>query len=129
MEDPASREDGDRSSKLKAMIVEKTRAGTFNRNPLLTTKHRVTCQQCKHSQRVVYLDHLQRGTFEVRKAANIEVLTSQGPFTFLETQRFTPIVISLVCERCNGRIDATPVSVEYILEIITRPKASGSMFV
>jgi hypothetical protein len=77
----------------------------------------------------VYLDYLQRGTFEVRKTTNVEVLTSQGPIGFLETQRFTPIVISLVCERCGGRIDATPVSVEYLLGIITRPKASGTMYV
>jgi hypothetical protein len=111
-----------------AMIVEHARAGAFNRNPLLTTTHRVTCPQCRHIQRVVYIDFLERGRFEVRATANIEVHTSQGPISVLETQRFTPIVVSLVCERCRRRFDTTPVSVEYLLGGVARPTASGSLY-
>lgn len=111
------------------MIVEHARAGAFNRNPLLTTSHRVICPLCRHRQRVIYLEYLQQGAFEVRKTANIEVRTSHGPIGFLETQRFTPIVISLVCERCQGRIEATPTSLEYLLSVVARPQASGSMYV
>lgn len=110
------------------MIVEHARAGAFNRNPLLATMHRVTCPRCRHRQRVVYLDHLQRGAFEVHETTNVEVRTSHGPIGFLETQRFTPIVLRLVCERCHGRIEATPTSVEYLLAVAARPTASGNMY-
>ena len=101
----------------------------FNRNPLLGTAHLVICQKCKHRQSIIYLDYLKSGEFDLGKAEQIEVHTSQGPIGFLEMEKVTPIIISLSCGKCGCRIEARPVSAEYLKAIIDKPKASETMFV
>ncbi|MHC4535579.1 MAG: hypothetical protein ACYS6K_16640 [Planctomycetota bacterium] len=125
-----SRRDTERaSSQLKAIIIERARKGALDYNPLLSTAHVLTCHQCKHRQSIVYLDCLKSGEFALGKTEQIEVLDSSGPIGFLEMEKVTPIVISLICEACGCRIEVRPVSVEYLQVIIDRPQASRAMYV
>ena len=116
-------------SRFKEIIIEKAQKGIFNNNPLLSTVHVVTCQKCRHRQHIVYLDYLRSGEFEFGKAEQVEILDPQGPIGFLETERITPIILSLICEKCGCQIEARPISVEYLKTIIDRPKTVGIMYV
>ena len=127
---PNSRQEDERKpSQFKEMIIENAQKGAFNRNPLLSTTHFLTCQKCKHRQSIVYLDRLKSGEFEFGKVEQIEVLTTQGSIGFLEMEKFTPIIITLVCDQCGCKNEARPVSFEYLQFISNRPRASGTMFV
>ena len=117
------------SSHVKEFIMVTARKGTFNKNPLLSTTHTITCQQCQHSQSIVYLDSLKSGAFEVGKAEEIEVLDSSKPIESPEMEKVTPISINLVCKKCGYCMEVRPVSVEYLQVVITRPPASGAMYV
>lgn len=116
------------SSPLKELIMEKARGGAFNHNPLISTTHYETCQKCNRRQSVVYLDYLKRGDFDFGKTEQIEVLNSQGPISFLEKEKVTPIIINLTCRECGCGIKARPVSAEYLRAIIDRPRASQTMY-
>jgi hypothetical protein len=116
------------SSQLKEILIERARNGAFAHNPLLSTAHALTCQQCQQRQRVVYLDYLKAGEFALGKAEQIEVLNSSGPIGVLEREKVTPIVISRICKTCGCRIEVRPVSVEYLQVIIDRPQALGAMY-
>ena len=128
-EQPTSRQGNEeRSSQLKETIIDKAQKGVFNHNPMLSTTHFVTCQKCKHKQSVVYLDCLKSGKFELGKSKQIEVLSLQGAISFLEMEKVTPIIVSLICKECNCRIEARPVSAEYLKVIINKPKTSTTMY-
>ena len=114
---------------VEKIIVEKAQKGIFNNNPLLSTTHVVTCQKCRHRQHIVYLDYLRSGEFELGKTEQVEILDTQGPIGFLETDKITPIIPSLICEKCGCQIKTQPVSVEYLKTIIERPKTVGIMYV
>jgi uncharacterized protein YlaI len=121
--------DNERASfQLKEIIGERARKGVLDHNPLLSTAHFVTCQQCKHRQSIVYLNYLKSGEFDLGKAQQIEVLDSSGPIGFLEMEKATPTVISLICEACGSRIEVRPFTAEYLQVIIDRPQASGAMY-
>lgn len=132
MHEPPSSDPGNNkgvSPELKKIIMKQARKGAFDHNPLLNTTHFVTCQQCKHSQHIVYLNYLRSGAFEFGNSEQIEVLTSQGPVGFLEMERVTMITISFACEKCGNQIEVRPVSVEYIQVILDKPTTSGTMYV
>ncbi len=114
--------------KLKETILDKAREGVFDHNPLLSTIHSVTCEKCGRRLNIVYLDYLKSGEFEVGRAEQVEVLTTQGPVGWSDMERVRPIIISLTCEGCNCLIEARPVSIEYLMVIIDRPKTSGTMY-
>ena len=115
------------SSSLKQTIVGKAREGAFNNNPLLSAIHSVTCRGCGHRQRAVFLEFLRSGEFELGKVEQVEALDTQGPTGFVEIQKVTPVVLMLACEKCGRRIEAQPVSAEYLNMIISRPRAAGTM--
>lgn len=129
-EQPNSGPENERSSfQLKESIIDTARKGAFDHNPLLSTAHIITCKQCKHRQSIIYLDYLKSGEFELEKAEQIEVLHTSGPIGFLEMEKVTPIVFSLLCKECGRRIEVRPVSFEYLQVVIDRPQASGAMYV
>jgi hypothetical protein len=122
-------EQNDDTLEIKKMIIDKANKGVFNRNPLLNTLHHFECINCKTDLRIVYLNYLKSGEFELGQTEEIEVLNPQGVFTFLEKERVTPIVIKPVCRKCGAQIKVQPLNVEYLLVIINRPKSSSSIYV
>ena len=120
---------GEGLSNFKETIIEKARKGAFNNNPLLNTTHIVTCRECKHRQGIVFLEYLKSGEFEFGKVEQVEVFDIQGPMGFLEMENVTPIIIGLICEKCGCRIEARPISTEYLKIIIDTQKTVGIMYV
>jgi hypothetical protein len=117
-----------RSRTLKTLIVSSARNGTLDRNPLLNTAHATTCPHCQHSQRIVYLDALKNGDFDVGQTKQIEVLDASGPMGVWEKEQATPVTISCRCDVCSGIIEVNPVTVEYLQLIISKPPVSSAMY-
>jgi len=116
------------SRQMKAIIIAQARKGVFDRNPLLNTTHLHTCPHCQHRQRILYLNFLNSGDFEIGKTAQIEVLDSSGPMRLWEQERMTPLIISYRCDECGSHIEVQPVSVEYLQLIIDKPLASNAIY-
>jgi hypothetical protein len=117
-----------RARTLKTLIVSRARNGTFDRNPLLNTAHAHTCPQCHHRQRIVYLDSLKNGAFDVGQTKHIEVLDASGPMGVWEQEQATPVTISYRCNVCSGIIEVSPVTVEYLQLIMSTPPVSRAMY-
>jgi non-ribosomal peptide synthetase component E (peptide arylation enzyme) len=113
---------------LKKNIVEATQKGTFRHNPLLSTIHNVTCSNCRFSHQIVYLNYLKTGKFNISKPEHITVLSSFGIIDLSETQKVTPIVIHLICEKINNQIVLQPVTVEYLTAIIKQPSTLRALY-
>jgi hypothetical protein len=113
---------------LKARIIANARKGLFARNPLLTTVHAHTCPHCHHQQRVVYLESLKTGDFEIGATERIEVLDTSGPMGLWETEHVTPLIIPWRCAACGTRVEVRPVSVEYLQHVLTQPPVTRAMF-
>ena len=114
---------------LKARIIASAQKGVLARNPLLTTVHELTCPRCHHHQRIVYLESLKTGDFEVGPTERIEVLDSSGPMGIWEMEPVTPIIIRCCCAACGNRFEVRPVSVEYLQRIIANPPVSSALYV
>ena len=124
-----SAQENEELSQFKEAVIEKALKGMFINNPLLGTTHVVTCQKCKRIEHIVYLDYLISGEFEFGKTEQAEILDIQGSISFLDTEKITPIILSLICKRCGCQIKIHPVSVEYLKIIIDRQKIPGIMYV
>jgi len=122
------KKDEGKALQLKELIINKAREGVFDHNPLLSTSHLITCQKCKHQRSIVYLNYLKTGEFEIGTTTQIDVLSTQGIFSFLEKELFTPLVIGLTCDQCSSSIEIKPVSAEYLQVLIDRPTATGAMY-
>jgi hypothetical protein len=112
-------------SRFKETIIEKARKGVLDDNPLLNATHVLSCSRCKHAQGAVFLKYLKSGEFEFGKAEQIEAPATPGPIEFMELEKVTPIILNTTCEKCSNRIEARPISAEYLKMIIDRPKATG----
>ena len=113
---------------LKTLIVSSARNGTFDRNPLLNSAHALMCPHCYHRQRIVYLDSLKNGDFDVGKTEQIEVLDASGPMGVWEKEQATPVTISYRCDVCSGIIEVRPVTIEYLQLISSKPPVSSAMY-
>ena len=100
----------------KEKIMNMARKGIFDRNPLLATPHTLTCETCGCKQKIIYLDHLKSGMFELGKAELVEVTYAAPTITGLtgEKERITPIIMKIRCQRCETEISCSPVSLEYL---------------
>jgi len=114
---------------LKAIIVENARKGVFDSSPLISASHKVTCPNCSHSQNIVLIEYLKKGEFKLGKTEEIEAIVTEGIESFLEKEKFTPIVAMSVCDECNSPIEVRIINVEYLQTIIDRPKVSKTMYV
>lgn len=110
------------------MITKKALEGTFDYNPLLSTSHEVTCQDCTHQQSIVYLDYLKAGEFDFGEPEQIEVPIFQGAISVLDLEKVTPLLITVTCDQCNRKYEIGPLSVEYLQRIIDRPGPSRNMY-
>jgi len=106
----------------KKEIREEAERGVFDRNPLLVAPHEVVCNDCRHRNRVVFLEYLRSGRFEVGETEMIEVTYAAPTLTGLghTLERTTPLVIRIECERCGTITSCSPVSLEYLLFTTTR---------
>ena len=100
----------------KEEIMNMARKGIFDRNPLLATPHTLTCEACGYKQKIIYLDRLKSGAFELGKPELVEVTYAAPTITGLtgERERITLIIIKVRCQRCEAEISCSPVSLEYL---------------
>jgi len=115
----------------KETIIDMARKGVFNRNPMLATSHEVACKACGCTQKITYLDRLKSGRFELGKTRVVEVAVASPTISGLLsiTERTTPIIIRVRCERCEAEISCTPVSLEYLLFTARKPQKLEYMYV
>ena len=114
--------------RLKERIVEDASKGRFDHSPLLCTPHSVTCERCKHTFTIIYLDHLKKGRFRVGRPQAIETESLLGAFMAIEEENVTPIILELDCEHCGNKIEVRPTTVEYLLAIANRLGPSRIMY-
>jgi len=110
----------------KEQIREQAAKGFFDRNPLLSAPHEVTCKDCRCRNRVVFLEYLGSGQFEVGETKMLEVTYATPSFTGLgrTIERSTPLVFKIECRRCGTEIPHSPVSLEYLLFTTERRETS-----
>jgi len=115
----------------KETIIDMARKGVFNRNPMLATSHEVACKACGCTQKITYLDRLKSGRFDLGKTRVVEVAVAAPTISGLlgTTERITPIIIRVRCERCEAEISCTPVSLEYLLFTARKPQKLEYMYV
>lgn len=111
----------------KEKIKEKAVKGFFDRNPLISIPHEVRCKDRGYRNKVMFLDYLRSGKFEVGETKVIEVNFAAPTLTGLgqALERATPIKIWIKCKRCGNMIPHIPVSLEYLFFITKRGKISG----
>jgi len=111
-------ETGSRPLRLptKADVMAEARRGAFNRNPLLTTPHEVTCTHCRDRRTVIFLDYVRAGAFDLGKTETVDVVHAAPTLTGLEhtVEQMTPLIIHIQCERCGSKTSYSPLTVEYL---------------
>lgn len=110
----------------KEKIRELAGKGVFDRNPLLSAPHKVSCKDCRYGNRVVFLEYLRSGRFEIGETKMLEV-TYATPITGLgrTIERSTPLVFKIECTRCGTVTPYAPVSLEYLLFATERRETYG----
>ena len=108
----------------KSEIRSKAKKGYFDRNPMLTSPHEVTCNRCGYRQWIIYLEYLKAGRFEVGRTQTVEVYHAAPLLVGLDVtkERITPLILKVRCGRCRAEIPHSPVSVEYLLFTLKRGK-------
>jgi len=112
-------------------IINKAKKGVFDRSPLLATPHEIVCKTCGCKRKITYLDHLKSGRFELGKTQMLEVFYPAPTILGLShtTERITPLIITVRCERCGIEISCSPVSLEYLLFTATKLEKMKNMYV
>ena len=107
------------------------REAVFDRNSLLVVPHDLVCKECGCSQKITYLHYLKSGRFELGKTEMVEVDRAAPTITGLSRtiERITPIRIRVRCKRCQTEISFSPVSLEYLLFIARKEKATEEMYI
>ncbi len=106
----------------KEEVQAEARRGVFNRNPLLTTPHEVTCTHCRARRTVVFLDYVRAGAFDLGKTETVDVVHAAPTLTGLEhtVEQMTPLIIHIQCGRCGSETLYSPLTVEYLLFTLHR---------
>ena len=115
----------------KQETINRARKGVFDRNPLLATPHQVVCKACGFAQKIVYLDYLKSGKFELGETRLIEV-SYAAPTVFglsHAMEKRTPIIMTVRCKRCGTEISCSPGSLEYLLFTATKQQKLKNMYV
>lgn len=115
----------------KEKVMNMARKGIFDRNPLLATPHTLMCKACGCKQKIIYLDRLKSGAFDLGKPELVEVAYAAPTITGLsrERERITPIIIKIRCKRCETEISCSPVSLEYLLFTAGKEQKMEHMYV
>jgi len=103
--------------KLEVEIMQKSREGVFDRNPLISTPHAVECETCGSLQKITYLEYLKTGRFELGETKTIEVAYAAPTLLGLNytPESTTPLLIQIECKKCRAKILCCPSSLEYLL--------------
>ena len=114
----------------KEDIMNKAIKGVYDHNPLLATPHHIACKTCGFTERITYLDYLKSGRFKLGKMRTIEVSYATPTISGLSNMRekITPILMTIRCERCGTKIRCSPVSVEYLLFVTSKPQKTKHMY-
>jgi len=115
----------------KVEVINKAKKGVFNGNPLLVASHWLLCKACGCVQKVIYLNYLKSGSFELGKTRAVEVAVAAPTILGLSLTRetITPIIIRVKCKRCQTEIMCSPVSLEYLLFIARKQQKLEYMYV
>ena len=118
-------------SDLKKEIIDNAKDGTFDPNPLLVTLHNIRCKACGFTQKITYLDHLKSGQFKLGETQMVEVSYAAPTLSGLGhmTEKRTPLIITVGCEKCGNETPFSPVSLEYLLFTTSRQHKLKSMYV
>jgi hypothetical protein len=113
----------------KEEIRVEAERGTYDRNPLLATRHEALCPTCGQRCSVVFLDYLKAGAFELEPTKMVEVVHAAPTITGLgqTMEPMTPITFKIHCERCGSETPYSPLSLEY-LAFTTRKSASAGFY-
>jgi len=114
----------------KEEIRKNAKRGLFDRNPLLAAPHEVPCKDCGHRRRVIFLEHLRSGQFELGKTETIEVFHAAPTASGLRrtVERITPLIFKIKCDKCKTETSYSPLSLEYLL-FTTRTKERRGLYV
>lgn len=112
----------------KDMIIREAKKGTFNSNPLLSMPHEIFCEKCKHRQKIVYLENLKSGEFEIGRRRMEAIFYPQFGLRHI-IEPITPLIIKTNCKRCESKIYYTPINVEYISFLIEEGKEFSCSYV
>jgi len=112
-------------------ITRRARKGAFDGNPLLSTPHELICKAYGCTRKITYLDHLKSGRFELGKTQMVEVSYAAPTIFGLShaIERITPVIITIICEKCRTEISCSPVSLEYLLFTTSKRQKMKNMYV
>ena len=98
---------------------------------MLTIPHGLVCKACGCTQKITCLDRLKSGRFELGKTRVVEVAVAAPTISGLlsTTERITPIIMRVRCERCKAKNLYSPVSLEYLLFVARKPQKLEHMYV
>lgn len=111
----------------KEEIQQHANQGAFNQNPLLATPHEVVCASCKRTWKIIFLECLKTGHFELGKTEMLEVTYAAPTMTGLNrtAEPTTPLLIAAPCPECGLNNTFRPMSLEYLLYTVARRTSQG----
>jgi len=111
-------------------IRRNAEGGLFDRNPLLAASHEVQCKHCGCRRRVVFLEYLRSGHFELGKTEMVEVFHAAPSPTGLRraVENITPLIIRIECDKCEAETSYSPLSLEYLL-FTTRTREKRGLYI
>jgi hypothetical protein len=126
------RKTGQNSTPLptKEEIRVEAERGTYDRNPLLATRHDVVCPSCGQKCSIVFLDYLKAGAFELGQTKMVEIVHAAPTITGLgqTMEPMTPITFKIHCEQCGAETPYSPLSLEYLM-FTTKRNASAGFYI
>ena len=111
-------------------IINKAREGSFDRNRIPRLYHRVRCEKCGNLGDK-YIDYLRQGKIEIGPQQDVSVIQTIGYYSYIETERVTPIYVEVKCERCGheSKMSDPVLTLEYLLGVTKFKEAPSAFYV
>ena len=116
-----SEQDGE---KLRQLIIDQAKKGSLNHSPLLTTPHRIVCDNCRTTYNVTYLYYLKNGQFKI----GVEDQMEEVYVDMEDDEDIALVVIGFTCEYCGGSVEVVPFTVEYLGAIAAKSSPTKTMW-
>jgi len=111
-------------------IISKAREGDFDRNRIPRLFQRVRCKNCG-ALGEKYIDYLKNGKFVIGSPQEVSVIQMMSYYSYLETERVTPIYVMVKCEQCghDNKITDPILTLEYLREVTEFTEAPRTFYV